>query len=440
MSDATTGLLAYALKFPEAARWLWDANVKLQNYLSTLSPEVRQKVIAFFSWLMAFAVSMARLMGKVYEYVMAFPGGDPAAWVQPSPLVLKPLTGMILFLFPVVDAWEEVEEVKADGESDRIMYVANSGIFALDAIPLMAAIYQKTGKIPRRVTDQLHATSSNRPFHIANILININRYRSTFPKTKSDFKIPLWKHLIEYLGAITPSSLPAVLQAGHPLLLHPGGRRETFRLKTDPQSMPIWSPDRKDWVESTTRNNYTVIPVGIVGLGDMVRIVGDVKVDPVLWLMGEREPMGNVPVAIPKSYQKLYVFFSRPVAVPSIVLPPPPPYSFQPGFQTPVSEVSLDPTRMDEAQTRVEGCVRLAVNRATEMQLSDPKRFLLEGVWEALEGGKQVAKDLSERFEHGLQQNGASSSSHPNTPAEGIREDAARRREDGFKRRAVRTS
>ncbi|KAJ3220239.1 hypothetical protein HDU67_003254 [Dinochytrium kinnereticum] len=380
-------LLAYALKFPDAARWLWDANVRIQNYLGTLSPEVRQKVIGALSWFAAFMVSMS----KAYDYIMAFPGGDPAQWVQPSPLILRPLSSVVLFVFPVQDQWETVDEA----DNTKLLYVANSGIFSLDAIPLVASIYHKTGRLPRRTWCTLLTTGS-----------------SDLP----DFKIPVWKHLIEYLGAIPgndPTILSNILAAGHTIILHPGGRREAFRLKSDPQSMPIWPQDRKEFIELAAVHGYSVVPIATVGMAEMLRPVSEVRIEPFLWLLNDRattsHSASSMPVPMPASYQRMYAFASQPIPISQIVMPPPPPYAFTPRFQSAPGEADqvpqpLDPIKVEEGRMMVEGAVRLAVNRATELQLSDPKRFLLEPIWEAFEGGKQVAKDLSERFEAGMAQ------------------------------------
>ncbi|KAJ3105652.1 hypothetical protein HDU96_008470 [Phlyctochytrium bullatum] len=409
-------LLSYALRFPEAARWLWETNIKIQNYLATLSPEVRQKVTAAVAWLAAFSVSVFRfvnavmpekhrMLSKAYDAVMAFPGTPPAQWTQPANILLKLLASVVLFVLPLHLQVEEEDPAAATGSQQdsnrRVIYVANSGIFSFDAIPLVASIYQKTGKLPRRVTDHMH------------------------------FRIPVWKHLIEYLGAIPgndAAALSSVMAAGHPLLLHPGGRRESFRLKTDPRAMPLWPQDRRDFIELAVHHHYVIVPLASVGPADMIRPIAEVRVDPFLWLLGDREPhppsaaSATVPVPLPVSYQRMYAFASRPVDVARTVLPPPPPYAFAPGFQAPadasgaaVPPPPLDPSRVEEARIMVEGAVRLAVNRASEMQLSDPKRFLLEPLWDAMEGGRQVAKDLGERFEQGLknaaaaQQQGAAS-------------------------------
>ncbi|KAI8855231.1 hypothetical protein BC829DRAFT_412451 [Chytridium lagenaria] len=390
-------LLAYALKFPEAARWLWNANVRIQTYLGTLSPDVRQKVIGIISWLAAFTVSLARLLSQAYDYIMAFPGADPAQWVQPSPLVLRPLTSVILFVFPVQDHWESLDPVTA--ENAKVMYVANSGIFSLDAIPLIASIYQRTGTLPRRLTDHLH------------------------------FKIPLWKHLIEYLGAIPGNNaevIAKVMTAGYPIIMHPGGRREAFRLKSDPQTMPIWAQDRRDFVELATVHNYLIVPLAVVGPSEMIRPISEVRIEPFLWLLNDRETTPHstavMPVPVPQSYQRMYAFVSQPLEVAQVVMPPPPPYAFTPGFQATLETGDaipqpLDPVKLEEARVMVEGAVRLAVNRATELQLSDPKRFLLEPLWESFEGGKQVAKDLSERFEQGMA--AAGPANQPPSPGSG---------------------
>ncbi|KAI9318302.1 hypothetical protein DFJ73DRAFT_344115 [Zopfochytrium polystomum] len=365
-SSTSSALLQLAMRFPDAAKWVWDAYLALQTQLATLSPDVRAKLYAAFSWLLTFFYSLVTVFSQVYHNIMALPGTPTDAWSSPPDVLLKGLARVILFFAPMQAGWENgLLEADADGSSKlagtgantRILFVANSGLLSLESLSLTASIYLSTNTLPRRYTDVYH------------------------------FRIPLWKHIIEFLGAVPahPSTFNPVVAAGYPILIHPGGRRAAF-VNSSGNGGPVnelnWTPGRlSPLLALAAEHRYRILAVGTTGVDAMVGApLFNLRIDPILWVLGEgRGPaptpgpdpfkemhklppqlseenlISTMPVVFPRSYQRQYVYV-RAVAEGS----------------------SGDETRVMEA-------VLAAVESAKTMQLADgEKRFLLKGLIEKL--------------------------------------------------------
>ncbi|KAJ3414757.1 hypothetical protein HDV05_006096 [Chytridiales sp. JEL 0842] len=307
-----------------------------------------------------------RILKQIYDYVMALPGTPAVQWKPPSSVILKPAAKAALFFAPVSDHWVSLAEgtdAVLEDPNSKVMFVANSGFWSLEATSLVAAIYMKTGRVPRRLTD---------PFH---------------------FKIPVWKHLIEYLGAIPGGDnhvLEQVMAKGHPVLVHPGGRQESLRKKADAVNSLQWPAERTDFVELAIQNGYTLIPLATVGTESMFTPLLDVSIEPLLWLLGDtRADVKTVPILLPKSYQKQYMCVSNSIRTQGL-------------------------TKVEAAQVKercknsVERCMEMCV----EAQSRDATRFLLEPLWKMMGGEAEGAHEEGEG-EARAQANGSASREVP---------------------------
>ncbi|KAJ3327215.1 hypothetical protein HDU76_012199 [Blyttiomyces sp. JEL0837] len=328
--------LQYAMKFPEAAKWLWDVNVKIQTYLANLTPDARAKVIAAAAWLASFMVTLSKMFLQAYNYIMSLPGTPATDWKPPSPMITRPIANFILYITPFKDDWSLVigksaaeepadpNNVPMDGvlgdENARLIFVANSGLWSLEAMSLVATIYMRTGKLPRRVTDVYH------------------------------FKIPLWKHLIEYFGAIPSNdteTLSSIMSLGHPILLHPAGRLESFRKSSDPV-IPTDSNynTQIEYINLAIKNKYTILPVTTLGVESMFKIL---------------------------AYERQYLVAASPI--------------------------STSNGDAEFIKDKVVSSIKVCYEKGKSVQANDEKRNLFEGFWEIFEGGRRTASSMSERFD-----------------------------------------
>jgi hypothetical protein len=137
--------------------------------------------------------------------------------------------------------------------------------------------------------------------------------------------------------------------------------------------------------------------VGIVGTEDMFRILFDVNIDPVLWLLGDKTTdIRTAPMLFPKSYERQYMFVSAPISTTGL-------------------------TKMDAARLRdrAENEVKVSMERAVEIQTADPKRFLLDPLWEALEGGKKAAGNVEEHVDKMIESNTSNANDESSSGPEG---------------------
>jgi hypothetical protein len=97
------------------------------------------------------------MQGQVlYRTLMAVPRRQATEWRLPFALTLACLSSAVLFLLPVKSsvAWDSFEaQKKFKDKQQTFVFVGNRNMYALDAIPLMAAIYKNTGIWPRFATD-----------------------------------------------------------------------------------------------------------------------------------------------------------------------------------------------------------------------------------------------------------------------------------------------
>ncbi|KAH6573365.1 hypothetical protein BASA60_006088 [Batrachochytrium salamandrivorans] len=155
----------------------------------------------------------------------------------------------------------------------------------IDTLSTLSIIFSKTGVLPRVILEPMH------------------------------FKIPVWKHLIEYMGAVScehPGAIEYLMSLEYPLLVYPGGRREFFRKKRDEKYSLEWRHIElrtrviDDLNTFAPKHEYLVVPVASIGVNDMLNIMCDCSWNPY-------NLMRTIPLACPISYQRQYLTLLMPI-------------------------------------------------------------------------------------------------------------------------------
>ncbi|KAI8612919.1 hypothetical protein BC830DRAFT_1134633, partial [Chytriomyces sp. MP71] len=139
------------------------------------------------------------------------------------------------------------------------MFVGNHLLAGMDLAFTIPLIYTATGVYPRGVADTFH------------------------------FIFPIWSHLMALFGGFkgTPHNCRTLMAQGQPLMLLPGGANEVMKdERMEPYGL-VWK-DRVGFVKLALEHGYTIIPFGIVGFEDMVRIAFSLPVDFFFRLIGDK--------------------------------------------------------------------------------------------------------------------------------------------------------
>ncbi|KAI8806232.1 hypothetical protein BJ742DRAFT_366241 [Cladochytrium replicatum] len=262
-------LADFSNRFPVTSSRIASILRKSSTAIYNLPPDIRSHVIKLLHAIRDLLYEIARWAHHWYSKLMAFPNRPAIAWKQPPGLILAPVAGLVTTVAPIHQEWEDASLVV--GKHGRVLYVANANFLALNILVLYAAVYKKTGKLPRTVVDPIH------------------------------FKVPVWKHILEFLGCVTgswdtsitsPYDAPspslssfssALLTAGHTFVIVPGGYREALRKRSDPKNTLVWHGSVDGFASHAVAHGYTVVPVASVGPDDMFTIVGEVPVDTDSW-------------------------------------------------------------------------------------------------------------------------------------------------------------
>ncbi len=131
--------------------------------------------------------------------------------------------------------------------TDRpFLLVGNHTIMGvLDAPLLVLGLYEKTGVFVRSLGDHLH------------------------------FRVPGWRDVLARFGTVegTRDNCRALMRAGEPILVYPGGGREVFKHKGEKYRL-IWK-NRTGFVRMAIEHGYPIVPFAAVGAEECYDIVVD---------------------------------------------------------------------------------------------------------------------------------------------------------------------
>ncbi|KAI8813465.1 hypothetical protein BJ742DRAFT_903750 [Cladochytrium replicatum] len=262
-------LASLANRFPKSSSRIASILRTSSTAIYNLPPDIRSRVVKLLNAIRDLLCEIARWAHHWYNHFMAFPNRPAIAWKQPPGLILAPVASLLTTVAPIHQEWEDASLVS--GNHGRVIYVANANFLALNILMIYAAVYKKTGKLARTVVDPIH------------------------------FKVPVWKHILEFLGCVTgswdtsitspydapPPSLssftPELLMAGHAFVVVPGGYREALRKRSDPKNALVWHCSVDGFASHAVAHGYTIVPVASVGPDDMFTIVGEIPVDTDTW-------------------------------------------------------------------------------------------------------------------------------------------------------------
>lgn len=129
-----------------------------------------------------------------------------------------------------------LEHIKPNG---RYLFVGNHTLFGmLDTPLLLAQVYEETGLYLRALADKFH------------------------------FQIPVWGDILMRLGGVegTRENCAALMDAGQPILVFPGGAREVFKRKGEAHKL-IWK-ERTGFARMAIEHQYHIIPFAARGGDD----------------------------------------------------------------------------------------------------------------------------------------------------------------------------
>ena len=135
------------------------------------------------------------------------------------------------------------EHLPADG---RYLLVGNHTTLGLFDVPfLVLAVHRRTGVLVRSLGERQH------------------------------YRVPLWRDLLSRFGTVsgTRENTRALLRAGEPVLVFPGGGREVARRRGDHYPL-VWR-ERIGFARLAIEFGYPVVPVAMIGVDDMWDVVAD---------------------------------------------------------------------------------------------------------------------------------------------------------------------
>ena len=230
-----------------------------------------------------------------------------------------------------------VERVPVDRP---FLLVGNHTIMGvLDAPLLVLGLYDRTGVFVRSLGDHLH------------------------------FHVPIWRDLLTRFGTIegTPDNCRALMHAGEPILVFPGGGREVFKHKGEKYQL-IWK-NRLGFVRLAIEFGYPILPFATVGAEECYDILVDSD-------ELRRTPIGPV----------LERVIPRAEEIPPIINgigPLPRPQRFYFRFGTPIETTDWagredDDTVLRTVRDRVAAAIRRGIADLQRERDRDPQRALAE--------------------------------------------------------------
>ncbi len=171
---------------------------------------------------------------------------SPAAGASAQPTAVE-FAAAAALLAP----WRALTDPRIDGYErlpgdGRYLLVANHTTLGLFDVPfLVLGIHERTGVLVRSLGERQH------------------------------FRLPGWRDVLSRFGAVDGSreSARALMRAGLPVLVFPGGGREVARRKGDYYPL-VWR-ERIGFARLALEFGYPVVPAAMIGVDDMWDVVAD---------------------------------------------------------------------------------------------------------------------------------------------------------------------
>jgi 1-acyl-sn-glycerol-3-phosphate acyltransferase len=151
----------------------------------------------------------------------------------------------------ILAPWRALTDPRIDGveqlpEPARYLLVGNHTTFGMLDVPfLVLAIHERTGVLVRSLGEHQH------------------------------FRVPLWRDLLTRYGTVDGSreATRALMRAGEPVLVFPGGGREVARRRGEHYPL-VWR-ERIGFARLALEHGYPVVPFAMIGVDDMWDVVAD---------------------------------------------------------------------------------------------------------------------------------------------------------------------
>ena len=139
------------------------------------------------------------------------------------------------------------------------MFICNHQLWGVELPILIANLYLQTGIWPRSIAD-----------------------RGRKLLFKLDFKLPLWRNILKFFGAINGSHevLEQAMDANQPILILPGGGNEVMRQKNTARYTLKWE-NRKGFARFAIEHGYKLIPISCIGTEELFLHIYDL---PAKWM------------------------------------------------------------------------------------------------------------------------------------------------------------
>lgn len=190
------------------------------------------------------------------------------------------------------------------------------------------------------------------------------------------FQLPLWRDLLVRMGAVpgTRENCAALLAAGEPVLVFPGGAREVYKRRGQ-QYQLLWG-QRTGFARIAIEAGCPIVPFGAVGAEDRFDVVLDVD-DPIaapLRAVARRVGRTDVGTVLVKGSTfgvlpgagRLYFRFGAPIST------------------TPWAGRADDPVALGECRDIVKAEVEAHIAHLRHLRDGDPQRALLPRVGHAV--------------------------------------------------------
>jgi 1-acyl-sn-glycerol-3-phosphate acyltransferase len=184
------------------------------------------------------------------------------------------------------------------------------------------------------------------------------------------FTLPLWRSVLTSYGAVvgTRENCAALLAAGEPVLVFPGGAREVYKRRNQRYQM-LWG-DRAGFARMAIAAGCPVVPFGAVGAEDRFEVLVDTDqriaapIRAVMRRAAGRDDVGSLlvrgtgPLGLP-SLDRLYFRFGAPIPT------------------TPWAGRADDPEALAECRDLVRTEIEAHIDYLRTLRDNDPQRRLL---------------------------------------------------------------